>query len=437
MTIKIISIFAFLIFLSVDSFAQTNQTSGSTVPSRPRIVGEATPTPSKVVIVSNDLPSPTPTPVPRPTATPQIITAPIPSDVPTQAPVYAPVQPQANYKILSFAQIKNKIAEAKRIMQSRPMPTALTDSTAVDTGIVRVAFYDWKSQQIDFFVLPKTIFLKRDAQVPISASNGRIVNVRIIRANGVNTPVTIFDQNGEVQTPLLVQYPVERGGRYMETAYYVSTHTGIVTPEVVAAGKLYVRNTIDIARETLRKKGINISAQIADMAERLATVEHVDHWRFRNEHHPNIYNDIFTLYALNEGQTYRYSVSSAGAGGMVQMIPSTYFMVRNRYYSVGLMPDFVEGMRNHANAAQAMLLYMQMTWDDLIASDTVYNALQNGVATPQELMAAGYNSNPARLAGYIRRGGTGWRNLIPRETRIYLQIYASLEKHVPMTARTK
>ena len=31
------------------------------------------------------------------------------------------------------------------------------------------------------------------------------------------------------------------------------------------------------------------------------------------------------------------------------------------------MPDFVEGMRNHVNASQAMLLYMQMTWNDLIA----------------------------------------------------------------------
>ena len=261
--------------------------------------------------------------------------------------------------------------------------------------------------------------------------------LRVIRANGVNTPVVIFDQAGEPHTPLVVQYPVERGGRYMETAYYTSTHPGIVTPEVVAAGKLYVRTTIDAAREKLREKGIVVTAQVADMAERLATVEHVDHARFRNEYHPNVYNDIFTLYALNEGNTYRYSVSSAGAGGMVQMIPSTYHMVRGRYYSIGLMPDFVEGMRNHPNAAQAMLLYMKMTWDDLAANPTIAAALADGTATPAELMAAGYNSNPAKLAGYIRRGGSNWRNLIPRETRIYLQIYASLEKFVPMTPRAK
>jgi hypothetical protein len=235
----------------------------------------------------------------------------------------------------------------------------------------------------------------------------------------------------------MVQYPVVRNGKYMETAYYMSTHPGLVTPEVVNAGRYYVRNVIEIARERLREKGVVISPKLADIAERLATVEHVDHMRFRTEYHPNIYNDIFTLYALNEGQTYRYSVSSAGAGGMVQMIPSTYRMVRSWHPNIPLNPDFVEGMRNHGNAAQAMLLYMDRTWRDLIASPTVANALASGIATEEQLMAAGYNSNPARLAGYINRGGAGWATLIPRETKVYLQIYDSIEKHVPMTPRTR
>jgi len=52
-------------------------------------------------------------------------------------------------------------------------------------------------------------------------------------------------------------------------------------------------------------------------------------------------------------------------------------------------------------------------------------------------MAAGYNSNPAKLAGYINRGGAEWTGLIPRETKIYLQIYDALQRNVPMTARTR
>jgi hypothetical protein len=80
---------------------------------------------------------------------------------------------------------------------------------------------------------------------------------------------------------------------------------------------------------------------------------------------------------------------------------------------------------------------MQMTWSDLISNETVYNAVENKIATPAELMSAGYNSNPAKLPGYIKRGGANWRNLIPRETQIYLQINASMDRHVPYLPRTK
>ena len=66
----------------------------------------------------------------------------------------------------------------------------------------------------------------------------------------------------------------------METAYYMSTHPGLVTPEVVSAGRFYVRNVIEIARDQLRNKGYVIQPKVADIAERLATVEHVDHHAF-------------------------------------------------------------------------------------------------------------------------------------------------------------
>lgn len=341
-----------------------------------------------------------------------------------------------NFPTMSFGQIKNRIAEAKRVMQTRPLQTASQDPQLA-TSLVRIAFYDWKSQHVDFVVMNKDSFLDTKADTQTVSSNGRPISVHTIRANGVNTPVILTDDSGQAKLPLLVQYPVERNGKFIETAYYMSTHPGLVNPEVVNAGRFYVRNIIEIARDRLKEKGINIQPKVADIAERLATVEHVDHTRFRNEPSQNIFNDIFTLYALNEGQTYRYSVSSAGAGGMVQMIPSTYQMIRGRYPSVTLMPDFVEGMRNHVNATQAMLLYMQMTWNDLNASPTVSGALASGLATQEQLMAAGYNSNPAKLAGYINRGGAGWTGLIPRETKIYLQIFDALERNVPMTSRTR
>jgi len=434
MKLKIFIGLIVIILSSIAAFSQTVTQSPASnrtrvVQTNPTPAASPSPTPARKSVVTNNLPSPTP--LPRPTATP------FQGSASSQIyPMATPTPPPTFYKPLSFNQIKSKIAEAKRQMTARPVSTALTDSF-LSTEIIRIAFYDYEAARVDYIVTTKTSFLTRDGEISTITSNAKPVTLRILRANGVNTPVMIIDQQNRAHLPLLVQYPIERYGAFVETAYYISTHAGIVTPEVVTAGKFYVRNTIDVARENLRKKGIFIAPEVTDTAERLSIVEHVDHQRFRTEYHPNIYNDIYALFALNEGQTYRYSVSSAGAGGMVQMIPATYYMVRSRYYNVGLIPDFVEGMRNHANATQAMLLYMQMTWNDLISNDTIYNALESGIATPAELMSAGYNSNPAKLAGYIRRGGAGWKNLIPRETKIYLQIYASMNKFVPVLPRTK
>ena len=402
-----------------------------------RGLSEAEESPVKVV-VTNSIPVQTAKPAPLPAATPTpIIVGSRPSGPAARGSNDTAPGEATLGRTLSFGQIKSKIAEAKRELQTRPTPTAMMVNNVPGTETVRIAFHDWRTNSIDYISMSKDEFLSIASDKVKISERGRRITARTIRANGTNTPVSLTDDTGQQHLPLLVQYPVVREGRFIETAYYMSTHPGLGTPEVVAAGKYYVHNVIEIARDRLKAKGIAIQPKIADIAERLSTVEHVDHTRFRTEPHQTIFNDIFTLYALNEGQTYRYSVSSAGAGGMVQMIPSTYRMVRSRYAGVGLMPDFVEGMRNHVNAAQAMLLYMDMTWSDLAASPTVSNAMSDGVATQEQLMAAGYNSNPARLAGYISRGGDGWTSLIPRETRIYLQIYDSLERLVPMTPRTR
>ncbi len=344
------------------------------------------------------------------------------------------VSENSGARVLRFGEIRQRIEEAKRQMRSKPLRTSLVDEEQA-TDVVRVGFLNWKSDELDYVVLTKQEFLSKDTQSIHKSENGNTVRVQTIRGNGVNTPLNIYDMNNEPLQPLIVQYPRDNKGKFVEMAYYVSTHPGIVTPEVVNVGRIYVRNVLNSARQKLSEKGHRIDPSVVDIAERLALVEHVDHWRFRNEPPQNIFNDVYVLYALNEGQTYRYSVSSAGAGGMVQMIPWTYRMIRDRYPGVGLMPDFVEGMRNHVNASQAMLLYMQMTWSDLSSSDTVKQAMSDGIATQEQLMAAGYNSNPARIPGYIKRGGENWTTLIPRETKIYLQIYESVERHVPQRPR--
>ncbi len=325
---------------------------------------------------------------------------------------------------LSPHRIRLRINEAERLMKVRPVPTAMV-TPSVD--YVTVAALLAETSQIHLIRISKQSFLTKGSEVSATTSLGLPVSVRIVRANGVNTAVTAFDDKHHSLLPLVVEFPIERKGVFREMAYYTSAHPALLSAELMKSGQTYVNSMMDLAAKRLHERGVNIAPNLIEVAKRLCIVEHVDHERFRNENRIALFEEIYTLYALNELDTYRYSVSSAGAGGMVQMIPWTYALMRTRHPGVGLNPDFVAGMRNHGNALEAMLLYMQDTWNDLSANEDVQSALSARQATTTELLAAGYNSNAAKLPGYIRRAGGGWRTLIPRETQMYLQIYQSLD----------
>jgi hypothetical protein len=325
---------------------------------------------------------------------------------------------------LSPNRIRSRINEAERLMKVRPLPTAML---APSLDYVTLAALLPETSQIHLIRIAKQTFLTKGSEVSGTSSLGLTVQVRIVRANGVNTAVTVFDDKNRSLLPLVVEFPIERKGVFREMAYYTSAHPSLLSADLMKSGQTYVNSMIDLAAKRLRERGVNIAPNLIDVAKHLCIVEHVDHERFRNENRIALFEEIYTLYALNELETYRYSVSSAGAGGMVQMIPWTYALMRERHPGVGLNPDFVAGMRNHGNALEAMLLYMQDTWNDLSANEDVQSALSARQATTTELLAAGYNSNAAKLPGYIRRAGSGWRTLIPRETQIYLQIYQSLD----------
>jgi hypothetical protein len=385
---------------------------------RPRVVGATTPqqqqSGSEVKVVSQQT-----------TAT---------EAKPSSSPVVSTQQakPPSSKPQSAFVQLRAQMKEARQMLASHVVPTAYTDATSAPSiDFVTLAALEPSTSKIHLLTLAKKTFLTRDNEMKIATTQGALVTIRTVRANGVNTAVTIVDEKGKRFTPLLVQYPIEKNGKYTETAYYISVHPVLRSPEAVAAGKLYLKTTVDLAVKRLREKGKFISPDIIAVAERLCVVEHIDHIRYKTELRPDLYAEVYSLLAFNEGNTYRYAVSSAGAGGLVQMIPATYRMVRQKYPAMGLEPDFVVGMRNHVNAVQAMLLYMQDTWADLTANEEVLYALENNIATQAELLSAGYNSNPARLPLYLRRGGDAWRALIPRETQMYLDIYKTFETVMP------
>jgi hypothetical protein len=330
----------------------------------------------------------------------------------------------------SLVKLRQRLTEAERLFKTRPVRTSYADLLTV-----RLAILDPVTTHISTVTLAKDTFLTKGAQVPLVTSRGSLVELTVVRANGVNTAVTVFDRSGRSLTPLLVEYPIERNGSFRETAYYTSVHPALISADVVRAGQAYVHSMVQAAAKKLKDRGVTISPAIVEMAEKLCVLEHVDHDRFRKENRIALFNEVYALYALNEGDTYKYSVSFAGAGGMVQMIPWTYQMIRQRHANISLSSEFVAGMRNHGNAITAMLLYMQDTWNELSSNDDVMDAIASRQATVQELLAAGYNSNPSKLPSYIRRGDKGWRSLLPRETQMYLQIFSSYKALIPANSR--
>jgi hypothetical protein len=358
--------------LSITSNAQA-QSNGSIVPAtRPRTVAAIT------------------TPAPKPeTQTAPRPAAPRTSQAPDkkvsnhfQQDESKTVAKDESNRRLTPNRLRLKISEAQRLLKARPVPTAMTPSLE----FVTIAALLPETSQIHLIRVNKQTFLTKGAEVSGVSTMGLPVQLRIVRANGVNTAVTIFDDKNRSLLPLIVEFPIERAGKFREMAYYTSAHPALLSADLMKAGQTYVNSMVDLAAKRLKDRGNPINPMLVDIAKHLCIVEHVDHERFRNENRIALYEEIYTLYALNELDTYRFSVSSAGAGGMVQMIPWTYNLMRERHPGVGLNPDFVAGMRNHGNALEAMLLYMQDTWRDLAANEDVQAALTAKQATNAEIM---------------------------------------------------
>jgi hypothetical protein len=395
------------LILSIQAYGQSN------TETRPRTVAQASSQTTKLPESGNNAPT---------------------AVLPIEPSVNSEAEKKASLPIqVTPSVIQTRITEAQRLLKSRPLATAMTTPSL---EFVTVAALDRQTSRTHLVTLSKETFLTKGAELATTTSLGTPVTLRVLRANGVNTALTIFTADGKDLTPLIVEYPIERRGIFLEMAYYTSAHPALLSQDLVRSGQSYVRSMMDLAVKRLKERGVAISPDIVNVAERLCLVEHIDHDRFRAENRLALYNEIYSLYALNQLNTYRYSVSVAGAGGMVQMIPWAYNLERQRHPGVGLIPDFVTAMRNHGNALQAMLLYMQDTWNELSANEDVRYALNAKIATTSELLAAGYNSNAAKLPGYIRRGNEDWKMLIPRETQMYLQIYKSFESLVPMKPRT-
>jgi hypothetical protein len=80
---------------------------------------------------------------------------------------------------------------------------------------------------IHFFRISKEIFLTKGSEIPGIFNDGLPVTIRVVRANGVNTASTIFDEKNRSLTPLIVEFRLKARVYYRDGVLHVGT-SGIV-----------------------------------------------------------------------------------------------------------------------------------------------------------------------------------------------------------------
>ena len=135
--------------------------------------------------------------------------------------------------------------------------------------------------------------------------------------------MTIFTPEGKALAPLTIEYPIEQGGKDFWTVLHVGS-SGIAFKDLVRSGQSYVRNMLDLAAKRLREKAWRFrrcrGCSGAFLCRRARRPR-----RFRAEKSGSgALRGDYSLFASTSLDTYRYSVLSAGASGMVQMIPWAY-----------------------------------------------------------------------------------------------------------------
>src|SRR5437879_619564 len=151
---------------------------------------------------------------------------------------------------LSPVRIRLRIEEAERLMKVRVLPTAM-NVPSID--YVTLAALLPETSHVHLIRIAKQTFLTRGAEFSATTSLGLPVQIHIVRANGVNTAVNVFDEKNRSLVPLVVEFPIERRGQFREMAYYTSAHPALLSPDLMKAGQTYVNSMIDLAAKRLRR----------------------------------------------------------------------------------------------------------------------------------------------------------------------------------------
>ena len=236
------------------------------------------------------------------------------------------------------------------------------------------------------------------------------------RENGINSDIACLSPAGG--RVVAVKYPITNDrnrfgpGESVIEAVYTPYSAEIKTEDVIKRGIDVKNNFIEKAFARLRDRGVLSRAysgkRVVDVIPKdvlrvLLINEHIDPGEFKSpEMAKPLAEQVLTVIGTNHEKAYAYSISPAGAHGLVQMIPSTYSLLLNKYTSAGLRSNFAEAMGDPTNAVMAQILLCDSDWEAIRARANV---------APDKIgpyLAAAYNGGVGRVLTLLSHSDTDW-----------------------------
>jgi hypothetical protein len=242
------------------------------------------------------------------------------------------------------------------------------------------------------------------------------IHLLMRRENGINSDIAcIQPEGGRI---VAVKYPVsnEKGrfgpGPDVIEAIYTPYSREIQSEQIIYNGMKVMDGLIDMAYARLNKRRVLSGAfpgrNVTDILPRqvlrvLLINEHIDPSEFKSQGLAGpLAERVLTIIATNREKAYAYSISSAGAYGLVQMIPSTYSRIAKRYPTAGLHPNFHQGMADSVNAVLAQILLCDADWQAIRTRQDI------PAARIGPYLAAAYNGGVGRVLSILAHSKEDW-----------------------------
>jgi hypothetical protein len=351
-----------------------------------------------------------------PAAPSSVIIPPVVS-VPAATPSPAEPEPASSVQQPTTPSIIDAIARGKNllapVLSDFKSKEAKVKPLASKTGATAAALAIWDKAADTVTVVGGT----RGAKYFTADANGPVVP--IVTLAGYQTAYRDSNPNtvvvGTVQASM-TQVTVKKKKLYKPVfSYYVPYNSELYSTETLAAGSDYLSSLIKDAFDDLDSKqivsrafpGQALTAVIDPyLIKSIAVIENADSQIYEDNNSEDSLGRFLVKLAVNKEDALGNVVSSAGARGMVQFIPSTYKLMVTKRTDLALIPDFVKGMADHKNAIKAEAAYLDMILADLPQS--VRDTYLSNKGAAAEYIAAGYNGGSVRVKKAIQIWGDDW-----------------------------